>query len=117
MSNEVAEMARATKTGSPPNSTTTPDGLPDIPKQGPHHTDNGLCMGCLMPARVAVHKRNGYYSACRHCGTRVFTSTAEGTLVFRAMQRVLQDTETIGALQEALSMELKKLALEQRNKD
>lgn len=105
-------MARPPPKPTLDNTARSPDGIPDIPTRGAPLSDNGICSTCLMPARVALHKRGGYFSACRNCGTRVFTSTAEGALVFRAMQRTIQDGETRAALQDALKMELAKLMVE-----
>lgn len=66
----------------------------------------GTCPVCLQPARVSVHKRGGYYLACRHCAARLFTSGKNGTDLFRASQRVFRQEAVQEALRDALDVEI-----------
>ena len=94
----------------PPKPEIGVDGLPIL--RVTLSTGIGVCGTCLMSAKVGIHKRGGYYSVCRHCGTRVFTSTPEGTMTFRAMQHLLQDQALLNVLKDVLGPEVQRLAVE-----
>jgi len=97
----------------PPPAELGADGLPVLP-YAPAQDDLGICPACLMAARVAVHQRGGFYTHCRHCGFRSFTSTPAGAVVFRAMQRLLRDVEMRKILRESLLLEIERVEQEMK---
>lgn len=91
------------------------DGLPELP-YNKGTGDEGTCPSCVMPARVRVHARGGFYVHCRHCGFRGFTSTHEGAVLFRAMQRLLRDPDLNKVLKDSLLLESKQIEDEMQNR-